>query len=140
MNIKKILNILSILILLSFSFGVNASPSSSAVYYGCGDGTNCGDTRNRNAAIGALLLTGLVVYLVIDRKRDNYALAYHESFTEGKGITLAGKSSSNQEAKFRLSTLSSDIEQETFLQDNFSAREEEYFSINLLKLEFWTTR
>lgn len=136
MNIKKILNILSILILLSFSFGVNASPSSSA-YYSCGEGqTNCGETRARNAVLGALMLSGIIFLIVIQNKKDNYTLAYHESFTEGKGITLAGKSRANKEAKFRLSTLSSDIEQETFLQDNFSTREEKSFSINLLKLEF----
>ena len=138
MNIKKTLSIVSILILLSFSFGVNASPTSSVVYYDCGEGqTNCGETRTRNAVIGVLLLSGIIFLIVSqNRKKDNYALAYHESFTEGKGITLAGKSRANKEAKFRLSTLSSDIEQETFLQDNFSTREEEYFSINLLKLEF----
>ena len=137
MKIKKTLNILSILILLSFSFGVNASPSSSA-YYSCGEGqTNCGETRARNAVIIPLLLSGVIFFMVSqNRKKDNYALAYHESFTEGKGITLAGKSRANKEAKFRLNTLSSNIEQESFLQDNFSTREEKSFSINLLKLQF----
>ena len=139
MNIKKTLSIVSILILLSFSFGVNASPTSSATYYyDCGEGqTNCGETRTRNTVIGALMLSGIIFLIVSqNRKKDNYALAYHESFTEGKGITLAGKSRTNKEAKFRLSTLSSDIEQEIFLQDNFSTREEKSFSVNLLKLEF----
>ena len=101
MNIKKILNILSILILLSFSFGVNASPSSSA-YYSCGEGqTNCGETRARNAALGALMLSGIIFLIVVQTKKDNYTLAYHESFNEGKGITLAGKSRANKETKFR---------------------------------------
>ena len=138
MNIKKTLSIVSILILLSFSFGVNASPTSSDVYYECGEGqTNCGETRTRNTVIGALLLSGIIFLVVSKNKRkDNYTLAYHESFNEGKGITLAGKSRANKEAKFRLSTLSSNIEQESFLQDNFSTREEKSFSINLLKLEF----
>ena len=82
------------------------------------------------------MLSGIIFLIVVQNKKDNYTLAYHESFNEGKGITLAGKSRANKGTKFRLSTLSSDIEQETFLQDNFSTREEKSFSVNLLKLEF----
>ena len=127
MLLKKFIKVLSLSTLLTFSFGVNAYCS----------GTNCGDTADDNIVLGVLLLTGVVIYVVRNNShKGEFTTSYYDSFYQGNGITLAGKSLDNKDAKFRLSTLSSDIEQKEVFQDSFSAREENAFSINMLKYEF----
>ena len=128
MLLKKFIKVLSLSTLLTFSFGVNAY---------CGGQTNCGETADDNIVLGVLLLTGIVIYVVRNNNnKSEFTTTYYDSFYQGNGITLAGKSLDNKDAKFRLSTLSSDIEQKEVFQDSFFAREEKSFSINLLKLEF----
>ena len=128
MLLKKFVKALSLSMLLTFSFGVNAA---------CGGQTNCGKTSDNNIVLGVLLLTGVVIYVVRNNSgKSGFTTTHYDSLYQGNGITLAGKSLDNKDAKFRLSTLSSDIEQKEVFQDSFFAREEKSFSINLLKLGF----
>ena len=101
MILKKILTTISLLSLITLSSVISASPYAT-YSQGCSSGTNCGDQRTQNTAIGVLLVAGLAIYVVRNNKDSDSNLVSDNSFTNGYGFTLAGKDRNNTDSTYRL--------------------------------------
>ena len=136
MILKKILTTISLLSLITLSSVISASPYSTASNYGkCSSGTNCGDQRTTNTAIGVVLVAGLVIYVVRNNKDSDSNLVSDNSFANGYGFTLAGKDRNNTDSPYRLNAFSVDNNNNFFNKD-FIRNESKVNAINLIQLQF----
>tara|TARA_B100001123_G_C14707655_1_gene787839 strand:+ start:121 stop:546 length:426 start_codon:yes stop_codon:yes gene_type:complete len=141
MVLRKIITTISLLAFITLSSGISASPYSTASNYGkCSSGTNCGDQRTKNTAIGVLLVAGLVIYVVRNNKNNGSNLVSDNSLANGYGFKLAGKDRNSRDSNYRLSNYRINAfsfnNNTSFSKKEFIENEDKVYSINLIQVQF----